>query len=201
MERNKYGKKSQFTIHNILFWTVGIILTLTMFSTCMVSNLYAKYVVEHSYTDSARVAAGGEINIYEHEPKLENGIYVLNESIKTTAYTYRKVIPGVDIAKDPIIELKLDKSEVDYELFVQVTESDFFPETVTYELTNTWELFDEDKNIYKYKGIFDAGTPYSEIHILKDDKLYVSEYYVGKDKDGNDLEFSLTFKAWLRQAD
>ena len=202
MNGSKYGKKSQFTTQNILVWIVGILLMLTMISTWLLSNLFAKYVGNDADSDSARVAAGGQIELWEHEAELKNGIYVLNETKKFEGNTYEKTIPGVDIAKDPRISLDLEYAEVDYELYVKVTESDYFPATVTYELTDNWKVYDESKGIYKYKGYFDAGTPdIDDIQILKDDTLYVSEHYVGKDQDGNDQQFSLTFTAWLKQVD
>lgn len=174
---------------------------LTMLSTLLVSNMFAKYVNIDAYLEAAHVANGGSIELCEHEAELKNGIYVLDESVETTLNTYKKVIPGVDIAKDPFIRLDLENAEVDYELYLQVTESTYFPETVTYKLTDDWVEFDKVKGIYKYEYTFDAATSYDEIQILKGNKLYVSEHYVGKDTNGNDLEFSLTFNAWMKQID
>lgn len=201
MNGSKYNKKSQFAAQNVLIWTVGILLILTMLSTCLLSNLFAKYIVADTNSDSARVAAGGQIELWEHEVELVSGIYTLNlDNDPVTENTYKKVIPGVDIAKDPRISLDLEYAEVDFELYVQVTESDYFPETVTYELTDDWEVYDENKGIYKYKYSFDAGTAdIDDIQILEGDTLYVSEHYVGKDEDGNDQQFSLTFTAWIKQ--
>lgn len=196
MDRSKYDKKSQFTAQNILFWTVGILLVLTLISTRLAGGLFAKYVVSDFYSDSARVAvAGGSIELWEHEANLKNGVYELDEDEEVTENTYEKVIPGVDIAKDPFIRVSIDDTEVTYELYIKVIESDPFPATVTYELTEDWELVDEANGIYKYKNIIDTESS-DEIKILKGDKLYVSEHYVG-----NSQEFSLSFNAWLVNAD
>lgn len=203
MDKSKYDKKSQLTAQNIVIWTVGILLMLTTLSTWLVSNLFAKYVINDTSENSATVAAGGAVvELWEHKANLNNGIYELDEATEVIGYTYNKVIPGVDIAKDPFVRLEISNAEVSYALYVQITESNPFPDTVTYDVTQDWEVFDEDKGIYKYKTVFDAATPYEgDIKILKDDTLYVSEHYVGKDEAGNDLEFSLTFSAWLKQVD
>lgn len=200
MDRNTYGNKSQFTKQNILFWTVGILLTLSMLSTWLVCGIFAKYVITYPYSDHAHVAAsGGSIELKEHEANLNNGIYKLDETKEVTGNTYEKVIPGVDIAKDPFIEVTIKDSEVTYELYIQVVKSDYFPDTVTYKLTDKWELVDAAKGIYKYKDVL--NNPFSgTIKVLENDKLYVSEYYVGKDKNGKNLEFSLSFNAWLESA-
>lgn len=199
MERNKHIKKSKHSVHNIKFWSVGSLLIITTLSVWLVSGLFAKYVITDTYADSASVApAGSNIELWEHEANLENGIYVLNEGVTKNTNEYKKVLPGVDIAKDPFIRLNLN-SDVTYELYIKVVESNPFPDTVTYTLTDDWELFDADNGIYKYKNVLNTqfnGT----IKILKDDKLYVSEHYVGKDKDGNNQEFTLAFSAWLEQS-
>lgn len=196
VDRSKYAKSSQQSVSNIMFWAVGILLVFTMLSVWFVCGLYAKYVVTDSASDSARVAEGSDFELWEHKATLVNGIYVLDEEEKVLENAYEKVIPGVDIAKDPFITIDAEL-EVSYQLYIRVIESAYFPENVTYELTEDWELVNKTLNIYKYKYVFDAGSKYKdEIQILKNDKLYVGEHYVGEGK-----EFSLAFDAWMRQVD
>ena len=196
VDRSKYAKSSQQSVSNIMFWAVGILLVFTMLSVWFVCGLYAKYVVTDSASDSARVAEGSDFELWEHKANLVNGIYVLDEEEKVLENAYEKVIPGVEIAKDPFISIDAEL-EVSYQLYIRVIESAYFPENVTYELTEDWELVNKTLNIYKYKYVFDAGSKYKdEIQILKNDKLYVGEHYVGEGK-----EFSLAFDAWMRQVD
>lgn len=220
MERSKNSNNSRRS--NVLYRTVGIIFILTMLSVWLLNGLLAKYVVSSDASDSARVAKSGYIELWEHKADLKNGKYVLDKSKKIGANTYDTVIPGVDIPKDPFVELHLEESEVDYELYIKVTEKDFptykpTPEsdpvkTVTYSVIDEyWELQENqsnpEKGIYVYKYckddnyVFDAKTPYTEIKILEDDELTVSEHYYGKDENGKKLTFSLSFEAWLIQAD
>ena len=220
MDESKYSKKSQRS--NALYWTVGIILIITMLSVWLLSGLLAKYVAVENTSDSAKVAKGGYIEVLEHQAELVNGVYELelNEKIKkpVNQNNYDKVIPGVDIAKDPFVRLYLEDAEVDYELYLTVTEKDFPTykptldsdpvKTVTYTVrTDLWILQDDlsDKEngvyVYKYKNILDAGTANTDIKILVDDELVVSEHYVGTDAQGKPQSFTLSFSATLKQVD
>ena len=200
MRSGKYIKKSQRSVGAIVQWTVGSLLVLTLLSTWLVSGLYARYMVSDSRYDTARVASTGigKLELWEHfaeETDTNSGIYHLTAKT-ATGNEYNKVLPGVDIPKDPTISLQINKAEVRYALYVKVTESEPFPDHVTYSLTDDWKCVDSENGIYQYKDIFEANTlyPLKEIQILKDNKLYVSEQYVGSGKS-----FSLTFNAYLMQ--
>ena len=201
MDRNENKKIPQLSYSNILFRTAGALLILTMLSIWLVCGLFAKYVISDYMMDSAQVAKSGigTMELLEHEAELDNGIYKLKDNAEVTENTYNKVIPGVDIAKDPFVRLKIN-SDVAYELYIEVAKSEYFPDTVTYELTEDWIEVDATKGVYKYKDTFEAGASHDEkIKILKDDKLIVSEHYVGKNQNGDNQTFTLTFNAWIVQ--
>ena len=207
MSRNKCVKIKR-SAGDIVYRAVGILLMLTMLTSWLVSGLYAKYVISYTIGDSAKVAETGimKLELWEHkanETKTETGgpggKYELDLKDEVKGNAYEKVLPGVDIPKDPFIRLELKDTVVGYELYVRAIESDPFPEYVTYELTSDWECVDPDNGIYKYKDVFEANKPYnytdgSEIQILKDEMIYVSEHYVGSGQ-----KFTLTFEAWLSQ--
>lgn len=186
---------------DILLLMISALLLLTLLSSWYVCDIYAKYIVSEHSLSSARVAKTGvgKLELWESNATLESGIYVLDEDDPVKENTYDHVIPGVDIAKDPYVLIKLDKSEVDYQLYIKVVKSDPFPEYVTYDLTEDWEPVAGQENVYRYKKYFDAdaGTSDWKIPILKNDKLYVSEHYSG----GEIPEFTLTFNVWLAQVD
>lgn len=187
---------SNFSFGSILYRTVGALIFLTMLSASLVSSTYAKYIVTDSASDSARVAQGSGFELLEYGVKLVNGVYELDKTATVKGITYEKVIPGVDIVKEPFIQIDKVKLEVSYELYLRVVESKYFPDTVTYKLTDDWD-YDEVEDVYKYKYVFDAGSTYvDKIQILENNKLYVNEHYVGDGK-----EFSLGFDAWIRQVD
>lgn len=219
MYKGRHVKKSQLQFGSILYWTVGSLLILTMLTTWLLSGFYAKYVTTDNVEDGARVARGGAVYLWEHKAKetgKNSGIYELLEDDDdlVAKNKYKKVLPGVDIPKDPFVRLDLEKAEVDYVLYLEVIKSDPFPDdTVTYGITNVWKYV-ETKNggktdVYVYVGDTDPDSvedaePYvfksqeetEDISIIEDDILYVSEHYYGGD-DG----FSLTFSAYIRQVD
>ena len=219
MSRGKYAKKTGISVGNILYWMVGILLVLTMLSTSLVGGLLAKYIISDTVYDSAHVASAGigMLKLREHKAKetyQDSGVYrLLTEKDPVTENTYEKVLPGVDIPKDPFISLKLADTKVSYELYIKVIESASFPEKVTYKLTNNWKYVRTEggTKIYQYVDengepfIFEAGDSYTDstdngvIKILEDDMLYVSEHYVGTDANGKKIEFSLKFSAYLKQ--
>lgn len=197
------AKPRPFT-HDIIFCIAAALLFLTLLSIWLVSGLYARYTVSGHASDRARVAAGLPVlEVLEHEAELKNGEYELDQQSEVQGNTYSKVIPGVDIEKDPFIRLT-GSSEVKFELYIEVTENNFptftdsdnkTVKTVKYEVNDEiWEKVSGKDNVYKYKG--DTATIESgeELYILKDNKLYVSERYVG----GGET-FSLAFEAWIKQ--
>lgn len=203
-------KKTQFSVGNIIYWTIGILLVLTLLSIWLVTGLFAKYVSSAASDNEVRVAGtgGATLELLEHRAydaegyaDAYGGEYRLDLTDEVRENNYTKVLPGVDIPKDPFVRLKIKNAEVDFELYIQITESEYFPEYVTYSVTDKWECVDAANGIYKYKVYFDAGETYdftgrNTIPILKSNKLFVSEHYVGEDK-----QFSLSFKSWLKQVD
>lgn len=193
--------------HDILFGAVGVLLLLVMLSVWLLCGMYARYVVSDSYSDAAHVAGSiSMVEVWEHEAVLENGEYQLTAK-EVTENTYHKVIPGVDIAKDPFIRLS-GAPDVPCELYVRVTENNIPKDSdgqpmVTYQLNGEWTETDE-AGVYKYTKTIDSNTTETVFPILEQSgdvindhkcELKVSEHYVGNG------EFTLTFSAWLVQKD
>lgn len=206
-KENESKNISRRSTGNVLFLTVGSLLALVILSVCLTSWLYAKYNVSDTRYDSARVAKSGigKLEVWEHEieeTEENSGVYKLldGEDHLAQENEYKKVLPGVDIPKDPFIRLEIKNAEVNYFLYMKVTESAFFPETVTYKLTDEWEkvaeLSDEDNGVYvyKYKETITPDFGAAEIKILKEDKLFVGEHFLGEGKT-----FTVTFSAYLEQ--
>ena len=189
-------KRSRTNFGDIVFRTTGILLLLTLMSVWLVNGLLAKFIVWDSFSDSARVAKGlPTVKIEEHEPYLDNGIYKLGTGT-TKEYQYKKVIPGVDIPKDPYVTVGPNVSEVNFELFVKVIEENFPTDgTVKYEIdTDVWKPVPGKTNVYKYSGTFPAAG-IANIYIIKNNELIVSQYYQWT------KTFTLKFEAWMQQVD
>lgn len=202
MKNEIHAKKAQRSFGTLLFWAVGILLTLTMLSVWLVCGLFAKYVTTDDDKDIARVAGTGvvQFDVWEHEAENKSDedatvVYVLNEDELVKDNTYDTVLPGYDIPKDPFVRLELKDPEVDYYLYLRVIKSDDFPSTVTFDLTEEWEEIEAGSGYYKYTGYFDARTDYKkDIFILENNELIVSDKYKGE-------YFFLTFEAELKQVD
>lgn len=214
MHRSKYSGKTQVSVQNIMYRTVGVLLVLTMLSAWLLCGLYAKYTVSESYQDSASVAKIGvdKLELLEHEAVLiddadravqQDSVYELTDN-EVTKNDYDVVLPGVDIPKDPFIRIKgdskasIDEAKTSYELYLNVVEEDL-PDTVTYEMAEGWKLIKTETSqsngvvyTYKYNKVIDSQFS-GKFSVLKDNKLKVSASYVGNGK------FSLTFNAWLAQ--
>ena len=165
----------------------GIILAVTLVI-AVTAGLHAKYVRKVSLQGSVEFSSklAEKVKLNESEAVLtESGGYELDQNEKVLKNSY-KVMPGVNIPKDPAITVT-GKTGIPSYLFVEVTETNI-PESVTYSLCEHWRKISNTGNIYVYtRDDFD-----SSIKILKDDILNVSAQYNGE-------SFNLNFTAYLYQ--
>ena len=119
---------------------------------------------------------------------------------ETTGNDY-KIIPGVNIDKDPTVTVKKD-SEACW-LFVKVEEEGtFVADKVTYSIPDGWMQGDGTKipaNVY-YRAV-DAVTNDTDFAVLKDNKIYVSEELSKSDIQSISDQPKLTFTAYAVQKD
>lgn len=112
-----------------------------------------------------------------------------------------KIIPGVDIEKDPKVTVKAD-SEACW-LFVEVKEEGtFVANKVTYSVDDGWTKGDGTKipeNVY-YRAV-DAVTTDTDFAVLKDNKICVSEELTKSDIQSITTQPTLTFTAYAVQKD
>lgn len=130
---------------------------------------------------------------------------------ETTGRSY-KIIPGVDIAKDPKVTVEVD-SEACY-LFVKIKEENWptFTEAdgikkVSYDIATGWEPLADQAGVY-YREV-DATTANAGVsyYILKGDMTYpngvvtVSENLTKNEVNGITTQPKLTFTAYAVQKD
>ena len=109
----------------------------------------------------------------------------LTEAAKTEKKEF-KIVPGVDITKDPVATVKA-KSEDCY-LFVQLTEKNWptFTETdnttrkVEYKIADGWT---ELENGVYYRVVTKNDTEDQTFHVLKDDQVTVSNTLTKENAD------------------
>ena len=112
-----------------------------------------------------------------------------------------KIIPGVDIEKDPKVTVKAN-SEACW-LFVKVAEEGtFVTDKVTYSIDDGWTQGDGTKNpanVY-YRSV-DAVKADADFAVLKDNKIYVSEELSKSDIQSITSQPKLIFTAYAVQKD
>lgn len=119
--------------------------------------------------------------------------------IETTGKDY-KIIPGVDIPKDPKVTVNVN-SEACW-LFVKVEEEGtFVANKVTYSIADGWTKGDGTnipENVY-YREV-DAVTADTSFDVIKDNKVYVKDTLTKEDIK-NITNPTLTFTAYAVQKD
>lgn len=119
---------------------------------------------------------------------------------ETTGSDY-KIIPGVNIDKNPKVTVKKD-SEACW-LFVKVEkEGMFVANKVTYSIADGWTKGDGTNipaNVY-YRAV-DAVKNDTDFAVLKDNKIYVSEELSKSDIQSITAQPKLTFTAYAVQKD
>lgn len=209
MRSCKHLKNTKISVNKIICRTVGVLFVLTMLSAWLTCGLYAKYIVADSFEDSASVQKTGisKIELIENEVELiddpdeaveKDRIYDFIDKEKNG--NEYKVLPGVEIPKNPFIRItgstpaSSDEPLVSYNLYLKVIEENI-PDTVIYEILKDWEIVGEKgtTTTYKYKNAIDSSFS-GKIYVLKDNKIKVKENYVDNGKP-----FSLSFEAWIKQ--
>lgn len=128
------------------------------------------------------------------------------ELTETTGNAY-KIIPGVNISKDPKVTVKAD-SEACW-LFVKVAEEGtFVADKVTYSIAEGWTALDATNHPGVYYRKVDAVTADKDIYVLAGDATYpngvvtVSENLTKKDIKGlTETRPQLIFTAYAVQKD
>lgn len=129
----------------------------------------------------------------------------INITLAETTGTNYKIIPGVDITKDPKVTV-VGGSE-DCWLFVKVEEANWptFKETdgttkkVSYAIANGWTALDGVAGVY-YREV-KASANNSSYGILADDKITVSENLTKTEVNSITTQPKLTFTAYAVQKD
>ncbi len=127
------------------------------------------------------------------------------ELTETTGTEY-KIIPGVNISKDPKVTVKAD-SEACW-LFVKVAEKGtFVTDKVTYSIANGWMPLDATNHPGVYYREVDAVTADTNFNVLAGDTTYpngvvtVSENLTKAEANSVATQSTLTFTAYAVQKD
>lgn len=113
---------------------------------------------------------------------------------ETTGANY-KIVPGVDIKKDPTVTVN-GGSEACW-LFIEVVESEGWSEKVTYTLADGWTALPNVDGVY-YRTVA-ASENDQEFAVLKDNKVIVDETLTKTEIEALSDSDTLTFTAYAVQ--
>lgn len=147
------------------------------------------------------------------DPYDDNGFYLLEHAVEADvlgAYTLTdeivdgneyKVLPGVDLPKDPYLNI-IGKTEVAAYLYVEIVDGLGEDSPLSYEPASCWKdtglTGSNGGKIYVYVDANDAAILVKEdikVEILKDNMIAVAD-----DADLGDAELALDFYGYLAQA-
>ena len=122
----------------------------------------------------------------------------ININLEETTGSSYKIIPGVDIAKDPKVTVEAD-SEACW-LFVKVEETGTFVDgKVTYSVADGWTALTGQPGVY-YREV-GAVTADTDFYVLKDNVVNVSDTLTKEDIKDIPNGPTLTFTAYAVQKD
>lgn len=122
----------------------------------------------------------------------------ININLEETTGSSYKIIPGVDIAKDPKVTVEAD-SEACW-LFVKVDEvGTFVADKVTYSVADGWTALTGQPGVY-YREV-GAVTADTDFYVLKDNVVKVSDTLTKEDIKDITTRPTLTFTAYAVQKD
>ena len=127
---------------------------------------------------------------------VENTFTIGNINIdlkETTGNTY-KILPGMDIPKDPKVIVE-GGSEVCW-LFVKIDKSTNFDDVMTYEIATGWTELQQGVYYIKVDTVNAGGNEYP---VLKDNKVVVPNTLTKSDIDAITSNPTLTFTAYAIQ--
>lgn len=122
----------------------------------------------------------------------------ININLEETTGSSYKIIPGVDIAKDPKVTVEAN-SEACW-LFVKVDEvGTFVADKVTYSVADGWTALTGQPGVY-YREV-GAVTADTDFYVLKDNVVNVSDTLTKEDIKDIPNGPTLTFTAYAVQKD
>ena len=183
---------------NVSNKTVAILLALVLAIGCAVGGTLAWLISKTKPVVNTFTYGDINIDLYEHEYNASENKLGKSEVPKVDNY---KIIPGVDLPKDPTVEVKAN-SEACW-LFVKVEEQGtFVADKVTYGIADGWRKGDGKgipQNVYyREVGAVTDDTPFN---VLKDNQVIVSDTLTKEDIKGITPNPTLTFTAYAVQKD
>ena len=168
-----------------------LLIVLTLLLIALTTFAVGKYIttIENESTVSFTARLAKDVILQEHlAVRQPDGSYQLGEEVvKGNSY---KLIPGLDIKKDPHIIIQ-DKTPIPAYLYIEVVSTLDTP--VTYEIDDSiWYELAGAPGVYYYKETIDENFSENPIYILKDNQITVGQLLLSQSDSAEDfLKFNV----------
>ena len=168
-----------------------LLIVLTLLLIALTTFAVGKYIttIEQASTVSFTARLAKDVILQEHlAVRQPDGSYQLGEKVvKGNSY---KLIPGLDIEKDPHIIIQ-DKTPIPAYLYIEVESTLDTP--VTYEIDDSiWYELAGVPGVYYYKDTIDENFSENPIYILKDNQITVGQLLLSQSDSAEDfLKFNV----------
>lgn len=184
---------------NVSNKTVAILLALVLAIGCAVGGTLAWLISKTEPVVNTFTYGDIDIDLYEHKYNARENKLEKSKAKRVDNY---KIIPGVDLPKDPTVEVKAN-SEACW-LFVKVEEQGtFVADKVTYGIADGWTKgngMEIPENVY-YREV-EAVVNTREFPVLKDNTVTVRDTLTKDEVDRlKGKKTTLTFTAYAVQKD
>ena len=134
--------------NSIKYLIIAAALLLAVGVSAVIGGTIAKYRTSINFSQKVKftVALCDDMIITEHvADRSGDGSYTLKPEATTPANEY-KLMPGVDVPKDPFIVIT-NKTALPGRLYIEVVESDpFDSDNIAYEISDCWTLLKDGEN-------------------------------------------------------
>lgn len=168
-----------------------LLIVLTLLLIALTTFAVGKYIttIEKESTVSFTANLAKDVILQEHlAVRQPDGSYQLGEDV-VNGNSY-KLIPGLDIKKDPHIIIQ-DKTPIPAYLYIKVESTLDTP--VTYEIDDSiWYELEGVSGVYYYKDTIDENFSENPIYILKDNQITVGQLLLSQSDSAEDfLKFNV----------
>lgn len=188
---------------NVSNKTVAILLALVLAIGCAVGGTLAWLISTTAPVVNTFTYGDINIDLYEHEYIASENKLGKSKVLKVDNY---KIIPGVNLPKDPTVEVKANSEacwlfvKVEEENWPDLKETDRTTRKVNYAIAEGWIALENQTDVY-YREV-SAQKNAQEFPVLKDNKVTVSENLTKTEVDQLKKNSpTLTFTAYAVQKD
>lgn len=137
--------------------------------------------------------AGGTVAWLVSKPKPIVNVFTVGNINATLTETKKefKIVPGVDIAKDPVATVTANSedcylfvklTEENWPTFTEATEAGSTTRKVEYKIADGWTELESEHGVY-YREVLKKDTENRAFHVLKNDKVTVSSTLTKENAD------------------